>query len=116
MRTTLSQTIPALAFVFLLLTYGCKKDKHAGCYSAKVIHIGGGSADPCQSHIAVLLVDVEDIPAGTKVTLISHQTDLNVELDQTIYFTLHMRNKIVPGILRGCTLDPSDNFQIDMCE
>lgn len=108
--------VRVLAFACLLTLYSCKKDKHSGCYSATVIHIGGGSADPCQSHIAMLLTDVEDVPAGTNVTLISHQKDLNLTLNQTIYFKLHMRNKIVPGILPGCALDPTDNFQIDLCD
>lgn len=111
---------PPFAFMLICTSlfsiFGCKKDKHSGCYTAKVIHIGEGSVDPCQSHIAVLTTNVEDIPAGTNVALVSHQTDLNLTLNQTIYFKLHMRNKIVPGILAGCTLDPTDNFQIDLCE
>lgn len=108
--------LPAGLLLFSLMSGSCKKDKHSGCYSAKVIHIGKGSVDPCQSHIAVLTTDVEDIPAGAKVTLTSHQTDLDLVMDQTIYFKLHMRNKIIPGILPGCTFEPTDNFQIDLCE
>lgn len=111
---------PPFAFILICIClfpiFGCKKDKHSDCYTAKVIHIGMGSADPCQSHIAVLTTNVEDVPVGTNVTLVSHQTDLNLTLNQTIHFKLHMRNKIVPGILAGCTLYPTDNFQIDLCE
>jgi len=100
----------------LLQLYSCKKDKYSDCYSAKVIHIGEGSGDPCQSNIAMLTTDVEGIPKGSNVALISHLADLNLTLNQTIYFKLHMRTEIVPGILVGCSLDPKHMFQIDLCQ
>lgn len=116
MKNTKSLIIFMFTLVCLFQLYGCKKDKHSDCYSAKVIHIGKGSIDACQSHIAMLNTDVEGIPRGTNVALISHLTDLNLTLNQIIYFKLHMRTEIVPGILPDCTLDPKYMFQIDLCE
>lgn len=107
-----------LVFTFLFSIYSCKKDKHSGCYSAKVIHIGKeASVDPCQGDIAVLTTDVENVPAGTTVFVNSTQSDrLNLALNQTIYFKLNERSEVVPGILRGCSLDPKHNFGIELCE
>jgi|SRR6185312_1047605 len=116
MKNTKSSIIFILALTCLFQLYSCKKNNHSGCYSAKVIHLGKGSVDPCQSDIAVLNTEVEGIPIGTNVALISNLTDLNLKDNQTIYFKLHMRSEIVPGILRGCTLDPKHMFQIDLCE
>lgn len=102
-----------LAF-FTLMFSACKKDNNKNCYSAEVIHLYQGDGDPCVGNMAVLLTDVDEIPKGTIVLLISHLNDLKLNLNETIHFTLNVRSKLVP--IPDCTLAPTYMFQIDLCD
>lgn len=92
---------------------GCKKDHDKGCISAQVIHLGGGSTDPCQGNIARLLQDVNEIPKGTNVLLISDQTPFDFKGGETIFFRLKVRVQLIP--MPGCNLNPEYMFQINFC-
>lgn len=107
-----------LLFLFFILSgiifSGCRKDSYKGCISAQVIHLGGGSPDPCQGNIARLLQDVNEIPKGTNVLLVSDQTPFDFKGGETIFFKLKVRVQLIP--MPGCALNPEYMFQINFCK
>lgn len=105
---------PVLLLLLFLGISGCKKDKFKECIIAKVIYLGGPAPDPCMSPVAVLMQDVDEIPKGTNISLIEHNTPLELKLNQVIHFKLNVRAQQIP--IPFCDLNPKYMFQIDVCK